>query len=178
MSTKMTKPKSSGASALHASHADLVAALRGPHILNQMYWIYQSGRLGALKRLSKKGHPKLSLAHALLISSVDPQGTRIGVLAARTNKTKQFTGRLVQELEKRGYLVAMPDPSDGRAAIIRASAKGVQFLADTVAYKREFEALLTAAIGKKRMQALTQAVDALADFLQSRGEKISTVDDA
>lgn len=178
MSTKMTKRKSPGKCNVRVSHAALVETLRGPHILNQMYWIYQSGRLGALKRLSKKGHPKLSLAHALLISSVDPQGTRIGMLAERTNKTKQFTGRLVQELEKRSYLATMPDPIDGRAAIVRATAKGVQFLSDTVAYKREFEAMLTAAIGKKRMQALTQAVDALADFLQSRGEKVSTVDDA
>ena len=175
MSTKMTKRKSPGK---RAPHAALVEALRGPHILNQMYWIYQSGRLGALKRLSKKGHPKLSLAHALLISSVDPEGTRIGVLAARTNKTKQFTGRLVQELEGRGYLVAIPDPSDGRAAIVRATAKGVQFMADTVEFKREFEAMLTAAISEKRMQALTKTVDDLADFLQARGEKVSTVDDA
>ncbi len=178
MSTKMTKQKSPRSPAARVSHAALVETLRGPHILNQMYWIYQSGRLGALKRLSKKGHSKLSLAHALLISSVDPQGTRIGVLAARTNKTKQFTGRLVQELEKRGYLVAVPDPSDGRAAIVRATAKGVQFMADTVEFKREFEAMLTAAIGEKRMQALTKTVDDLADFLQARGEKISTVDDA
>jgi DNA-binding MarR family transcriptional regulator len=45
-------------------------------------------------------------------------------LAARTQLTKQYVGRLVAELQDLGYLELAPDPSDGRAKLTRLSPRG------------------------------------------------------
>lgn len=55
---------------------------------------------------------------------VDDEGTRITELARRTGLTKPSVVYLVDELEALGYMERVPDPTDGRAKLVRPTAKG------------------------------------------------------
>jgi DNA-binding MarR family transcriptional regulator len=126
-----------------------------------MYRNYQS--LAAAK-YAASGYQGLSLAHTFMIANIDDSGTRIIDLAARMGTTKQFAGRLVQELAARGMVETTPDPTDRRAILVRGTASGWQFLASACAARDEIEREYQALLGDTLMRDLVTAVDRLADY--------------
>lgn len=74
--------------------------------------------------LRDAGFTDLRSAHAAPFMVLDPGGTRASVLATRAHMTKQAMGELVSYLVDRGYLETVPDPTDGRARLVRATARG------------------------------------------------------
>jgi DNA-binding MarR family transcriptional regulator len=70
------------------------------------------------------GFTDLRPAHTPVFQYLLPQGDRVVDLAARAQTTKQAMGYLVDYLEQAGYLERIPDPNDGRAQIVRRTAKG------------------------------------------------------
>jgi len=55
-----------------------------------------------------------------------PEGSRLTELAERVGVTKQSMGEIIDVLEQRGYLERVPDPTDGRAVLIRRTERGWQ----------------------------------------------------
>src|SRR5579863_10230623 len=53
-----------------------------------------------------------------------PEGSRLTELAERAGVTKQSMGEIIDVLEQRGYVERIPDPSDGRANLIRRTERG------------------------------------------------------
>jgi DNA-binding MarR family transcriptional regulator len=78
------------------------------------------------RALTDAGFPDLRAAHAAPFMVMDPTGTRTSQLAARAHMTKQAMGELVAYLASRGYLERIPDPSDGRARLVRPTRRGWQ----------------------------------------------------
>jgi MarR family transcriptional regulator, temperature-dependent positive regulator of motility len=74
-------------------------------------------------------HSGLRAAHVQVFESLDPGGTRLTVLAERAQVSHQAMGELVEELIGIGYLERIPDPADGRARLIRPTARGRSELA-------------------------------------------------
>jgi DNA-binding MarR family transcriptional regulator len=72
------------------------------------------------------GFTDLRPAHTPVFQYLLPDGDHVVDLAARAQTTKQAMGYLVDYLEKAGYLERIPDPDDGRAQIVRRTAKGQQ----------------------------------------------------
>jgi DNA-binding MarR family transcriptional regulator len=70
------------------------------------------------------GTAGLNPAHAQVFECLDPAGTRLTVLAQRAQMTHQAMGELVSDLVENGYLERVSDPADGRARLIRATARG------------------------------------------------------
>ena len=77
-----------------------------------------------IEGLRAAGYTDMTAAHHPVFESIDPEGTRLTTLAARTGMTHQSMGELVQMLERRGYLERKADPSDGRVSLVRLTAKG------------------------------------------------------
>jgi DNA-binding MarR family transcriptional regulator len=75
-------------------------------------------------RLHGAGYPDHTAAHHPIFENIDPEGTRLTMLASRTGLTHQAVGELVDALERRGYVERVPDPSDGRARLVRLTKKG------------------------------------------------------
>ncbi|HEX6557593.1 MAG TPA: MarR family winged helix-turn-helix transcriptional regulator [Ktedonobacteraceae bacterium] len=53
-----------------------------------------------------------------------PEGSRLTELAERAGVTKQSMGEIIDVLEQRGYVERVPDPTDGRAILIRRTERG------------------------------------------------------
>ena len=53
-----------------------------------------------------------------------PEGDRISDLAARCGVSKQAMGETIDWLEQHGYVERLPDPSDGRATLVRRTELG------------------------------------------------------
>lgn len=53
-----------------------------------------------------------------------PEGSRLTELAERVGVTKQSLGEIIDALEQRGYVERVPDPTDGRAILIRRTEEG------------------------------------------------------
>ena len=81
-----------------------------------------------VQRLAAAGYEDLPAAYHPVFENIDQGGTRLTVLAARAGMTHQSMGELVRTLELRGYVERAPDPNDGRARLVRLSAKGRQMV--------------------------------------------------
>ena len=76
------------------------------------------------ERMEASGFPDSPPRHHPVFENIDPHGTRLTVLAARAGITHQAMGQLVAELEERGIVERVADPSDGRARLVRLTAAG------------------------------------------------------
>lgn len=82
-----------------------------------------------IARLHAAGYPDVTGAHHPLFDNIDPDGTRLTVLAARAGMTHQSMSELVQTLEARGFVERRPDPSDRRARLVCLTAEGKRVVA-------------------------------------------------
>ena len=76
------------------------------------------------ERLEAAGYRDVPPAYHPIFENIDPEGTRLTVLAARTRLTHQSMGELVTELARRGYVERVADPVDGRARLVRLTDNG------------------------------------------------------
>jgi DNA-binding MarR family transcriptional regulator len=76
------------------------------------------------ERMEADGYPNAPSRHHPLFENIDPEGTRVTVLAARAGITHQAMAQLVSELEERGIVERVADPSDGRARLVRLTGEG------------------------------------------------------
>jgi DNA-binding MarR family transcriptional regulator len=80
------------------------------------------GRL--FDELAAAGYGDIHPSHAIIFQHVPDEGVRVTELAERAQLTKQYVGRLVDELERLGYLTRTPDPTDKRAKLVRLAERG------------------------------------------------------
>lgn len=79
--------------------------------------------------LHQRGYDDFSAAFPPLLSNLDVEGTRIGVLAKRAGVTRQAAGQLLREIEKCGYVEMKTAADDARATVVRFTASGRKLLA-------------------------------------------------
>lgn len=98
-----------------------------PHIGNLLWAAQQRARTeGIAGYVADKARVGADLppAHARILELVPDEGVRLTDLAARVRITKQALGQLAALLAEHGYVQLTPDPSDGRAKLIRPTARG------------------------------------------------------
>ena len=78
----------------------------------------------AVARIRARTGMQLRPAHTALFPHIDLEGTRLTDLANRLGISKQAVGPLVAELVEMGALEQVPDPTDGRAKLVRFPAHG------------------------------------------------------
>ncbi len=85
---------------------------------------WQAVRERIYEGVLEAGYTDLSRAHVLLFRWPTIDGLRPSELAARNQLSRQTINDLLSDLEKRGYLERTPDPTDGRARIVRLTERG------------------------------------------------------
>lgn len=93
-------------------------------------------------------------AQARVAARIGPEGTRISELAEQARVTKQTAGFLVEQLEAAGYVEKVPDPTDGRARLVRLTRRARRVV--PIAEREVHQALGEWAdhVGSQRMQLL------------------------
>ncbi len=110
----------------------------------------------------------LRTAHTTLLPHIDLEGTRLTELARRMGISKQAVAQLVEELEGFGMLERVPDPSDGRARLVRFTAQGRRGLLQGLRLLAQLEAELAEVVGERRLRALRSTLSLLVEHLESR----------
>ena len=104
------------------------------------------------------GFTDFTVAQGRLAAGIDPQGTRLSVLAERAQVAKQTATALVDHLERSGYVERLPDPADGRARLVRLTRRGMQVIPVARAEERVIEREWTQHLGARRMRQLREAL--------------------
>ncbi|MDX3661002.1 MarR family transcriptional regulator [Streptomyces sp. ID05-26A] len=107
---------------------------------------------------------EITQAQARVLMRVGPDGTRLTELAEAAQVTKQTAGFLVDQLEKAGYVERVPDPSDGRARLVRVTEKAKEAVPVANAEMARIEAEWEQHIGKRRMTQLREALEMLGEI--------------
>lgn len=108
---------------------------------------------------------EVSTTHSSVLANIDIEsGTRATTLAARAGVTKQAIGEVVRELEARGYVRRVSDPSDGRAKLIKLTAKGRDLIAAAYEVIGEIESTLVSEIGERNIRKGREILAALIDI--------------
>jgi DNA-binding MarR family transcriptional regulator len=111
------------------------------------------------RRLADTPYNDIRVTHGCVFGNIEPDGSRLTVLAERANMTKQSVGEVATELERRGYLERVPDPGDGRAKIIRLTERG--HAAQNLGFQiiEEIEQEWAERFGAERVAALRDALE-------------------
>jgi DNA-binding MarR family transcriptional regulator len=123
----------------------------------------------ALARVrARSGVATLRPSHTALFPHVDLAGTRLTDLADRLGITKQAVGQLVEDLEQMGVLQRVADPQDGRAKLVRFTARGRRGLLQGLGVLKQLEDELGGPLGRKRMDELNTTLQQLLELLQNK----------
>jgi DNA-binding MarR family transcriptional regulator len=113
------------------------------------------------RRVAETPYSDIRITHGCVFGNIEPDGSRLTDLAERAHMTKQSVGEVTTELERRGYLERVPDPSDGRAKIIRLTERGRAAQALGFQLIDEIEQEWAERFGADRVAALRDALEAI-----------------
>jgi DNA-binding MarR family transcriptional regulator len=117
------------------------------------------------ERLAERGHPDVRPPHGNVFQYLDDDGTRVSVLAQRAQITKQSMAELVAHLERHGYVERIPDPTDRRAKLVRATRRGSEVYAIAREFVRDLDAEWTERLGEAKMRRLRELLRELNEAL-------------
>jgi DNA-binding MarR family transcriptional regulator len=113
------------------------------------------------RRLAETPYSDIRISHGCVFGNIDPDGSRLTDLADRARMTKQSVGEVTSDLEQRGYVERVPDPSDGRAKIIRLTERGRAAQALGVGLIDEIEQEWAERFGAEHVAALREALEVI-----------------
>ena len=98
---------------------------------------HRSVFLEKIRQLGADDHINASLTNIMI--HIPSEGIRLADIAKASDMTRQSVSQFVSELETMGYVKRIPDPSDGRATLVRFSRKGWDIMQRALQVKHEFE---------------------------------------
>ena len=133
---------------------------------------WQAVRERIYEGVLEAGYTDLSRAHVLLFRWPPIDGLRPSELATHNQLSRQSINDLLSDLEKRGYLERTPDPTDGRARIVRLTERGwdlTQVISD-MSFATESE--WAQAIGEERFAEFRDTLRELVAYASPAGEAV------
>jgi DNA-binding MarR family transcriptional regulator len=122
-----------------------------------------------VSQLGERGFPDFSPAFPQILSNLDTQGTRIGVLAARAGMSRQAAGQLIAEIERCGFVTRKAAPDDARATIVRFTARGRRLLQTVFGLVETMESEFSAVVGGDDYEQLRVSLARIADAVDPEG---------
>lgn len=107
-----------------------------------------------IRDLNAAGFDDLTLPHIAVFQYPGPDGVRPSLLAARAGMSKQAMNKLLGSLEGLGYLRRVDDPAEGRARVVRFTARGRAAYAKILRILRSVEREWSAELGPRRFAEL------------------------
>jgi DNA-binding MarR family transcriptional regulator len=116
--------------------------------------IYEGAQTKVYAGLSGEGFPEIRPAHSAIFRNIKPEGSRASELAHKAGITKQSVSYLIETLSADGFVEIIPDPSDGRARLVRLTRRGNGALAALNRLSQAAEADFMACLSADRARAL------------------------
>lgn len=131
------------------------------NILDRMRSIERAVHREMQTQLALGGYPQVRIPHIALLAHMTTNGRRLTEFAELMQVTKSAVSQLVTQLEGWGLVERVPDPTDGRAALIRATPAADEGF--RIARKRlaEIEREWEATIGEERLAELARTLEEL-----------------
>ena len=120
------------------------------------------------RRLAAEGHEDVRPSHGYVFRFIPREGARVTELAQQARVTKQTLGEIATDLERLGLLERVPDPSDGRAKLLRLTARGRAAQAAARAIFDDIESLWAERFGAERVALLRETLEEI--VAAERGE--------
>jgi DNA-binding MarR family transcriptional regulator len=120
------------------------------------------------------GYDDLNPAHVSLFRHPGLDGMRPTALAAQLLITKQSVNDLLGHLEDRGYIVRKPDPADGRARVVRLTAKGRRLEQTIYAQAHVAEVRIAEMLGPRPFAELRRALEEVAGRVRQPASATTT----
>ena len=99
--------------------------------------------------------------HDAVLAYLDRDGTRASVLADRARLSRQAITQLTDELEERGVVVRLPDPTDGRAKIIQYTPEALKIFDQSRQAIAALERRWANELGPRKYATLRDGLDQL-----------------
>ena len=134
---------------------------RVPSLVGRLRLAYDLGQSSMLGRIHAAGHPDVTMSMIALFRFAGVDGRRPGEIATTARLSKQATNDMLRELERLDYVERHPDPTDGRARIIRLTMRGQAL--DTVVWTagREVEQSWRKRFDDRQWTTLNEVLDRL-----------------
>lgn len=147
---------------------DRIRAVRDRHIGRLFLQAHRAYSAHAIELLRARGYDQLGPAHAAILPHIEIEGTRVTVIAERAGMTKQGAGQVVDDLERQGLVERIPDPADGRAALVQFTDAGWDYLQAAAALKQEIETDYAQLLGVETFRALCDNLDRIIAYERTR----------
>ena len=113
------------------------------------------------------GHPAIRPPHFPILEYIDRErGSRVSYLAQHANVTAQAMGELVDHMAAHGYVERVPDPTDGRARLVRLTERGHEAYRVAGTIVPGLERRWGAAMGEAEFQELKLLLGRLWDSIE------------
>lgn len=119
---------------------------------------YRAMETRVFERLAAAGFDDFTPAQARVFQRIGADGSRLTELAEAAGITKPTAVFLVDQLERAGYVERVPDPTDGRARLVKVAERGARSVEASRAVVAEVEAEWTAHLGERRMTQLRRTL--------------------
>jgi len=123
------------------------------------------------------GYDDLNPAHVGLFRYPTLDRQRPSELADQLQITRQSVNDLLGHLEQCGYVAREADPADGRARVVRLTAKGRRLETTVNGQAQAAEVQIAAVLGPRRFSQLRNALEELARHVTDNGRPPPTTDD-
>ncbi len=147
-------------SQLSDRHQHLVAT-EGPSLDHLLIDVRRALAERVRSRLHAGGHPDLPAAQLRFLGAVAIRGRRVSDMAALLQLTRQAVGQIADALESRDLVARSPDPSDGRARIVVATAAGIALVEAAIDANRVEEERLGREVGHAALRELKRTLGRL-----------------
>jgi DNA-binding MarR family transcriptional regulator len=138
---------------------------RSPYVGAMLRVVWQWVRDQLYAGVVAAGFDDLNAAHVGLWRYPGLEGVRPSQLADRAGITKQSVNDLLRHLEGHGYLLRVPDSVDGRARVIRLTAKGRRIEQTIYAEAGAAQLRIAEILGPRRFAQLHGSLELLTEQL-------------
>lgn len=111
--------------------------------------------------LARDGHPHMRPMHGFVFQAIGPDGTTAVELGRRLGVSKQAAAKMVESLERTGYVERTADPADARRKIVRLTPHGVDALARPARIFDRIRDDWVRRLGADRVRSLEDALRAM-----------------
>lgn len=116
------------------------------------------------------GYHGMRKAHGAVWRFVDLEnGSRLTELADRAGLTRQAVGEIADDLERLGYVERVPDPTDGRAKLIKPTKRGRAAWQAGVGILTDIERRWAERYGKRRIAELRKTLEQVLEGERGEG---------